>query len=282
MDERLCNVEDDVSSFNANFSAQQEENKRKETQKERDEILQWISPSNFPGQQADKRTKRQDGTGEWFLNSQEFKHWCSTPHHTLLCHGIPGAGKTMITVTAIDHLLNNLENEDSAVAYIYCSFDARDSQTAEYLLTAIIKQLLQNQASIPQKVKDLYLGKTSKMAGPSSEEVLTAFTPALLEYSKIFVVVDGLDECKDSVQPQLLNKIGELGGIVDLRLMVTSRFSDLEKWSAQPSKLEIIAGDEDISRFVTGRKFQLPRCVRENKELEDLVKDKIVKSAQGM
>ena len=62
-------------------------------QKEREEVLQWISPLNFTPQQSVFSSRRQKGTGSWFLESQAFTDWLEQPGKTLLCQGIPGAGK---------------------------------------------------------------------------------------------------------------------------------------------------------------------------------------------
>ena len=61
-------------------------------QKDREEELQWISPFNFTPQQSIFSSRRQKGTGSWFLESQAFTDWLGQPGKTLLCQGIPGAG----------------------------------------------------------------------------------------------------------------------------------------------------------------------------------------------
>lgn len=38
-------------------------------------VLDWLSPLMFGPKQNDVFEKRQEGTGEWFLQSDEFQHW---------------------------------------------------------------------------------------------------------------------------------------------------------------------------------------------------------------
>jgi len=69
------------------------------------ELLEWISTTDYPSQQSDILRRKQEGTGEWFLDSKDLKGWLADPNSTLFCPGIPGAGKTMIATIAIDHLI---------------------------------------------------------------------------------------------------------------------------------------------------------------------------------
>ena len=51
-------------------------------------ILDWLSPLNFFATQADVYRRRQAGTGQWLLESQEFKDWLNGTKETLWCPGI--------------------------------------------------------------------------------------------------------------------------------------------------------------------------------------------------
>ncbi|KAJ6618678.1 hypothetical protein B0H10DRAFT_1222751 [Mycena sp. CBHHK59/15] len=63
---------------------------------ERDKVIEWLSPVNFFPRQADIFSTRQDGTGEWLFEDDRFKAWKSSFGGCLWCHGMPGAGKTVI------------------------------------------------------------------------------------------------------------------------------------------------------------------------------------------
>ena len=62
------------------------------SQQEREKVLQWISPLDFAPQQSDLSSRRQEGTGSWLLESQEFQEWMSEKGKALVCQGMPGAG----------------------------------------------------------------------------------------------------------------------------------------------------------------------------------------------
>jgi Cdc6-like AAA superfamily ATPase len=79
-------------------------------------------PLEFPLQQSDFISRRQEGTGQWLIESDEFKTWLNGTRKTLYCPGIPGAGKTMLISIVIDHLLNTIQDESIGIAYIYCNY----------------------------------------------------------------------------------------------------------------------------------------------------------------
>ena len=61
--------------------------------KDRQAILDWLTSSNYPAQQAALSGVRQEGTGSWLIESDEFKTWSKKDGKTLICQGIPGAGQ---------------------------------------------------------------------------------------------------------------------------------------------------------------------------------------------
>ncbi|KAJ7800176.1 hypothetical protein B0H14DRAFT_1695342 [Mycena olivaceomarginata] len=63
---------------------------------ERKEIIEWLSPINFFLRHADISQARQHGTGGWLLADPHFQEWEAGSGRTLWCHGIPGAGKTVL------------------------------------------------------------------------------------------------------------------------------------------------------------------------------------------
>ena len=68
-------------------------------------LLQLLSPLEPLKRHSDIRSIRLEGTGNWLLQNDSFSNWYSgntsdivhqTTGHVLFCHGMPGAGKTML------------------------------------------------------------------------------------------------------------------------------------------------------------------------------------------
>ena len=106
----------------------------RERGEEEQNILEWLTQVDYAPQQSDFISRRQQGTGQWLLDSPEFKAWLQTNKQTLFCPGIPGAGKTILTSIVINELTTLLGiDEHIGIAYLYCNFKSQDQQNAESL-----------------------------------------------------------------------------------------------------------------------------------------------------
>ncbi|KAL6701684.1 nucleoside phosphorylase domain-containing protein [Trichoderma pleuroticola] len=141
----------------------------------RDDILNWLSPTNYASQQYDYSRNRQRGTGQWLVDSKQYQTWLSKPGEALFCQGIPGAGKTVLVSMAIDQITTKFQNDmDTGIAYIY--FDYRQKEEhAELLLRNLLKQLAQRRPSLPACVSTLYKQGIDQGISPSLEAISLAF-----------------------------------------------------------------------------------------------------------
>src|SRR5271154_5745592 len=123
---------------------------QRQDDKNRRDIANWLTPVDYGPQQSDYISRRQEGTGQWLLNSDELQEWLNTSRRTLFCPGIPGAGKTIITSIVVDHLLTKFRNiANVGTVYLYCNYQRRHEQNPEDLLLSLLKQLAQEQPSMP-------------------------------------------------------------------------------------------------------------------------------------
>ncbi len=248
-------------------------------------IMQWLSPTDFPTRQHDIITRRQEGTGQWFLDTPEFKRWLDGSDKTLFCPGIPGAGKTMMSAIAIDHLCRTTRSDDMGVAYMFCSYKSQNDQSAASLFAALLKQLVQSRPEITAPVTQMHELHLKRGSKPSSSDILQALQSIFSAYTTIFIVVDALDECsdRDGARGQLIDKLHELQTRKDIRLLFTSRFMpEITRKFHSKSTLEIRASKEDVRRFVAGQIPRLPGCIRRDEDLKLAVQNKIVEAADGM
>jgi hypothetical protein len=247
-------------------------------------ILDWLSPTDFPAQQYDIISRRQEGTGQWLLDSPEFRGWLQGADRTLFCPGIPGAGKTMIAAIAIHHL-GRIAQADVGLAYLFCNYKSQVDQSACSLLTALLKQLVQSQPDISAPIIRLYDHHSKKKSRPSLDEIFKALLSICSNHATVHVVVDALDECadRDGTRSRLIEKLRELQATTNVRLLFTSRFIPeiMENFRLGPV-LEVRASKEDVELFVAGQIPRLPSCIRRDNELVRAVQTKIVESVDGM
>jgi Cdc6-like AAA superfamily ATPase len=252
---------------------------------ESDKMLEWLSSFDFPAKQSDFIASRREGTGQWFLDSSQFTKWLCTPKQILFCPGIPGAGKTMMAAITIDHLITTTRSDSIGIAYVYCNYKEQKDQNTASLLGAILKQLVYSQPSIPEPVSKMYERRSGPGTRPSLEDIFDALKSVLRYYSTIYIVFDGLDECSDreGTRNGILNKIRGLQKETDIRLMVTSRFiPEIVEEFKHALRLEVRATAADVRRFVASKICELPKCIQRDKELQDLVQDRITEAVDGM
>ena len=251
----------------------------------RQTILDWITRFDYAPQQSDLISRRQAGTGQWLLDSAEFKVWLLIGKQTLFCPGIPGAGKTILTSIVVKELITRFENDGSTgIAYLYCNYRRQHEQKPEDLFASLLKQLVQEQP-IPDSVKTLYDRHKDKRTRPSLDEISAVLQSVAATYSRVFIIVDALDECQisDSCRQRFLSSLFNLQAKCEANLFVTSRLiSSIEKEFEGNSKLEIRASEEDVRKYLEGHMFRLPGFVVRSLALQEEIKANIVKAVDGM
>ncbi|KAJ7465134.1 ankyrin repeat-containing domain protein [Mycena latifolia] len=254
--------------------------------KEKEAIVEWFSPINFFPRQQTILANRQEGTRTWLANHPKFKQWGSGFGEKLWCYGIPGAGKTVLVSVIVEILQNQYANlEDITTAYIYCSHQETGIQTPSNLLASIWRQLNLNHP-MTIDITSLYEYHHRQGTRPPHEEILAILQSTIARYSKVFIIVDALDECPEDGHTRdiLLNNLLQLGPHVNL--MLTSRpHVDISATLGDFEALEIRGTREDIQKFVDAQIFlssRLKRHVTAREELLLEISDCVLDKANGM
>jgi hypothetical protein len=249
-------------------------------------ILEWLTPIDYAPQQNDYIRRRQPGTGQWLLDSAEYQTWLKTDKQTLFCPGIPGAGKTILTSIVVGDLFERFQDDATiGIAYMYCNVRRQNEQKAEHLLASLLRQLAQGQSSLPGTVNDLYHRHEVRRTRPSLDEIHRALQFVAAMYTRVFIIVDALDECQgsDGCRTKFLSEIFKLQAEAGTNLFATSRhIPEIIKEFNGSVSLEIRASDEDVQRYLDGCMSHLPGFVLYNPELQKEIKTEIVKAVDGM
>ena len=253
------------------------------TGKEDHEILNWLTQTDYGRQQSDYFKRRQPGTGQWILESTEYQDWLNSDKQTLFCPGIPGAGKTILTAVVINDLMTQCFTDQAiGLAYIYCNFWRKDEQKAEDLLASILKQLAQCQSSLPESVKELYKRHKNRRTWPSLDELSRALQFVVEKYSRVFLVVDALDECQtsDDCRRVFLSQLFDLQKKCLVNIFATARPIPEITERFNGISLEIHAHESDVRRFLEGRISRAESKLL--KEHEEEIKNRITEVVDGM
>jgi len=204
----------------------------------------------------------------------------------LFCPGIPGAGKTILTAIVIDELTTQFSDDPTiGIAYMYCNFRRQDEQKINDLLASLLKQLAETQLSLPSTVKELYNRHKTKRTRPSFDEISKSLQAITALYSRVFIIVDALDECQvsNSCRQRFLLEMFNLQANHGVNLYATSRFIPeiTTKFQANIS-LEIRASKEDIGRYLEAHMRHLSPFDDWNRQLQDEIKVAIADAVDGM
>ncbi|KAJ7241273.1 ankyrin repeat-containing domain protein [Mycena rebaudengoi] len=242
-----------------------------------------MSPLNFFTRHDDIFKTRQEGTGKWFLEDVRFRSWLLSSGGSIWCPGIPGAGKTVLASIVVDYLRTHVQSDNVGVAAAYLNHKESEAQSPSNILAGLWWQLVAERLISPL-AQQLYQKHQNRRTRPSLDKVCEMFRCTVAEYSKVFVVVDALDEYPEAHRDILLDALAAMGQRVSL--MLTSRPNITpEPFFSTALVLEISAKDEDIRCYVKAQiqsGFRLSKHVRARPELREEIETKIAEKADGM
>ncbi|KAJ7291413.1 hypothetical protein C8J57DRAFT_1458271 [Mycena rebaudengoi] len=249
---------------------------------EREKIIDWLSPLNFFARHADIFGTLQEGTGRWLLEDPRFRTWLLSPGEIIWCSGIPGAGKTVLASFVVDYLRSHMQSDSIVVAVAYLNHKESEVQSPSNILAGLWWQLVLERP-ISAFVQKSYQKHQKQRTRPPLYEVCEIVGFAVAEWSKVFIVVDALDEYPEAHRCILLDTLTTIGVV---SLLLTSRPNIAPK-SFFPTVpvLEIRAREEDIRRYIDAHiqtSSRLSKHVQVRPELRGEIESKIISNVEGM
>jgi hypothetical protein len=167
---------------------------------------------------------RQDDTGLWFLNSDQSAEWKTGAASFLWLHGIPGCGKTILSSTILEDVLQHCKNDPGkVVAYFYFDFNDVQKQNPELMLRSLICQLSQQCIKIPASLDTLFSACDSGQRQPSLHALVEVMQQMIQDFPHVYIVLDALDECSERTElTDILETMAEWQ-LKNLHILVTSR-----------------------------------------------------------
>ncbi|KAF3908991.1 hypothetical protein ABW20_dc0109373 [Dactylellina cionopaga] len=249
-------------------------------------ILNWLTKVDYGALQNDYIKRRQPGSGQWLLDSIEFDAWIKNKNKTIHCPGIPGAGKTIMAAIVINHLQTIFRDDTTVgIAYIYFNFNRRDEQTTEDVLANILRQLAQSQPCMPDSLKNLHQHHKVKNTRPSLDEVSRTLDSVAAYYSRVFIIIDAIDESQvsEGSRGAILSEVSKFRTKVGANYLATSRFiPGIMSHFEGGTRIEVRASEKDVQRYLEDNLPRIEGIIKNNQELQNEVKDAIIKSVDGM
>jgi hypothetical protein len=272
---------------------------------QRRKILQWLSTIPYKRHHQESCEELLPNSGAWLRQRVEFVHWKNCSFSSILwLHGIPGSGKTKLTSSVIQSILNEQSRDSSsnAIAYFYCARTAPEPQRAEpeEVLRALVKQLMAYSLDQPiqKQVVDEFVrreeesdengGDPMKLKIADCVKLILGFT----ETKPAVILIDALDECDPAKRLNLVRALEDILAQSNsvVKIFVSSRDDEDIAFRLENSpNIYIKASDNkpDIVRFVREQvAASIDRKLLLNGQVSDQLKDRIVSTlisqAQGM
>jgi ankyrin repeat protein len=231
-------------------------------------ILRWLSTSKYLEHHDEQRKLRTPGTGTWLLRHAEYVSWQQeSSSSTLIVHGIPGCGKTILCSLTVDESISGQKPgyTKAPLAFFYCSASASepDRRNAASILRSLVRQLTIAASRYP-KIHSAVLAvyeiksEAAKLHGfdlaPLHVHECEDLIVAALEDNPATIIVDALDEMDN---PHDL--IGSLQTISTrarnvVKVLITTRDSSQVEHTiphARMVQITLAENQSDVEQFIT-------------------------------
>ncbi|KAM4054568.1 ankyrin repeats (3 copies) domain-containing protein [Hirsutella rhossiliensis] len=193
----------------------------------------------------------------------------------------------------VAHLVHKQRHRDSEAILEWLAPVDYAPQQSDYYgrrqpgTASLLKQLAENQPSLPESVTELYQRHRMMRTRPSMDEVRRALhsLAADLSSSRLFIVIDALDECPASngCRSQFIENVFQVQNTSRANVFATSRnIPEITDKFKKCISLEIHASDHDVRQYLDGHMYRLPAFAKRDQKLQEEIKNGIVLAVKGM
>lgn len=279
-------MKDEMGEIASHTEAAVDSARQQAQERRHQKVVSFIAFHDFGSKLSDILSNRQSGTGDWFVQAPEFREWLQTDGGILWCPGIPGAGKTTLIATAIDHLQSHFRSEDDIkVLYAFCDYKDQGIQTVRTVLASLWGHLMKSRLLDMRECEALEKKYLERKVQPPETEMLAILQDEIARYPRIFILLDALDEFSSNHREDLLFALQKLG--LNVNILITSRYiAHVESTTTRNTQqLQISAADADLRTYIAGRLTRETRLgghVEKDPKLAEDITNIIIQRAQGM
>ena len=197
--------------------------------------------------------------------------------------------KQQYSSLVIDTLLNGIDVDRVAVAYVYCDFTTRNMQSTSAVLGSVLRQVVGALAKIPDEVRQAFerAKKQADGCGLRLPEILDMLTKSLLSLKRALICIDALDEFPTKQRAQLWSSLQRVvRECPSARLFLTGRPQiRVEVEDFFPRRADMVAVEptsEDIGRYIEERLKEDLDKTAIDRELRADIRRIIPKRVSGM
>ncbi|KAF5967354.1 ankyrin repeat protein [Fusarium bulbicola] len=173
-------------------------------------IERWLSPPDCSTNANLARERRHPGTGTWLLNSPAFQEWKLGTRQHLWLYGLAGCGKTILSTTILDHLLQI--DTHTTLAFFF-DFNDPKKQKLENPLRSLAVQLYHAGNEGAKRLLTVFASHDDGRRQPDTGALSACINIMIQMAGKVFVIIDALDESLEQKPDFVGKKLSQ--GILD-------------------------------------------------------------------
>lgn len=305
MDGRSTTREEDMSyalfgilgvAPGANYGEKQERAKNRllkavhhEDEAERfQEIVAWLSPPDPWTNHHSARQLHEAQTGDWLVQSQQYRDWKASSKRHLWMSGKAGCGKTVLCSTIVEDVQAHCKSAVNAgLAVFYFTFSEEQKQRPVDLLRSLVAQLGWKEPALSM-LQQAYDKPTRNTLG--LDELQRILLACFEAFDDSFLLLDAIDECPEEDDNrndtmECLTQISQRSKRV--KIFATSReLLDIRecmtKLEATVIPIVTTSVDLDIRQYLATQLADNSRLSRLDEQTKTLITDTISAKADGM
>lgn len=187
----------------------------------------------------------------------------------------------VIRSIVVEHLQKVFKDDNTvATTCIYLNYKEQNEQNVSNLIASLLKQMVQDCPAISKSVKALYVYHRNRNTHPTLIDLMETLKSEIGMYSKVFIVVDALDECEcHETRANLVSKLRSLTSAGTVRIVTSRDLPSIAQDFQGIKRLDIHPSHHDLTRYLEGRIAAGPRHL---KRLQEIIVSRIIQSAAGM
>jgi hypothetical protein len=185
----------------------------------------------------------------------------------------------------IDQLSQEGDQNVDTVAYVYIKGEDTDLRSSpDRIVSMLIKQLCWKLETLPDDTLDYYRQCKKDARLPVLNKLAAMFMECVGSLSRVFVVIDGLDECEEKCRKPILDFVAATSQQSISKFLITSRWEwDIERAFSRIKSLLIpgITSDQkDIAKVV---KYRVEKELRHfRSDTQEYIIQQLVEKSNGM
>lgn len=256
------------------------------------DIIAWLAPTGYSVDYyiedfANAKAARHANTCQWLLARDTFVQFSQpTPRADafLWIYAQPGAGKTVLAAFLVDHFASRLES--GCVLFFFCKDTDDDKKTPIAVARSLLYQLFhalrdrRMASALIQELTDA-MNESGHKTALNFPAIWKIFSNHILDLTPATIIVDALDECRDS--EILIQSLRSLASSCNVAVILTSRKEEhLYQLLHQSPSLEVVPDDidADIKAFVEAKEAASPRLSQPS--VKQMIVKRLCESHEGM